>query len=40
MTVALVDGILGPSVALGIGVGVGLRLHFLRKRRFLVNTKL
>ena len=35
VTVVLVDGIVGPSVALGIGVGVGLRLHFLRKRRFL-----
>ena len=33
--VALVDGIVGPSVALGIGVGVGLSLHFLRKRWFL-----
>ena len=35
VTVASVDGIVGPSVALGIGVGVGLSLHFLRKRRFL-----
>ena len=35
VTVALVDGIVGPSVALGIGVGAGLSLHFLRKRRFL-----
>ena len=35
MTVALVDGIVGPTVALGIGVGEGLSLHFLRKRRFL-----
>ena len=33
--VALVDGIVGPTVALGIGVGAGLSLHFLRKRRFL-----
>ena len=35
VTVASVDGIVGPSVALGIGVGVGLSLHFLRKWRFL-----
>ena len=31
VTVALVDGIFGPSVALGIGVGVGLRLHFFEE---------
>ena len=35
VTVALVDGIVGPGVALGIGVSAGLSLHFLRKRRFL-----
>ncbi len=33
VTLALVDGIVGPSVAFGIGVGAGLSLHFLRKRR-------
>ena len=38
VTVALVDGIVGPTVALGIGVGVGLSLHFLRKWRFLSVT--
>ena len=35
MNVVLLDGIVGPSVALGIGVGAGLSLHFLRKWRFL-----
>ena len=33
--VVLLDGIVGPSFALGIGVGAGLSSHFLRKRRFL-----
>ena len=33
--VVLFDGIVGPSVALGIGVGAGLSSHFLRKWRFL-----